>query len=1389
MILLLAAALAADGVDVVLDRARRDPLSSERHLELALALAERPERRDEAVAALLSLLDDPTVGDSATEALSQMVLTRDFRNAWATVYAALAERGPDPITAAIRHARAELGDPSALSLRRLEDLHRQHPDHREARRALALARLESGDPAGALELLAGADDAGASVAAALLAEERWVEARERTRDGIADACIETGVPATCAETLAGMGFPGLAIAELHEALYGADAHRLSSPARKDALWILAGLYTARDQPEQAAEALKEAHRLAPDDAPLRRALVLTLIESGDADEALQLADRSDQALVSKAYAVQMVSGLSLDDVAEARRITEEALELDDEHRYVRQAAAKVALEQDRPEDALAWLEPVRTERPADRWTLGLVNRAELELGRYERALGHTRDALRVTDDPGDWPLLASDLARLLVVDAEADKADGRAAEALEGYLLARTLDPVSVGILLGYGGTLWELGEQGAAFAVFSAAIDAAPGNRDALLSLARILASQGKDEEARQLVARSGFSGLDIEELKRELDVSAGLRQAKAVFEQGDGGAAAALYRELLDAHPDHPQLLHALGNVLSSLGRLEEAAEVWERTRLVDPDNPWAVLGEVNARVALGDPVGARFTLDQMPPTDDPTVLRELAAVKRRVVMAEADLMAREGRTEAAFQRYRRLFELDPEDPWVLIGLGGLYGQHWQHGVAQAFFEEALSFDPASIVAREGRVRSLAARRDWTTAEEAARELQYRAPSDEHRDMAESIALRRIVAEADDARIAGEPDRALRLLEPVTRQMPDNPVLLAAVAGALLDLGEFQRAWDVASAALDIAAAEDAALGALLGAGFHLERLTEVEERFEVALEAGAGSWVEESLVMVRLARALQEAVRYHEAGRRADAEQVMLEAEASMAVSTVDQHVLVGGAWLTLGDHKRARQSFEMALAQDPDDPGALRGMAASIEAGGRPDRAEEMLADAWARTGDPVIGADLARLQMRRGRYQRAQQTLVRLEGASRTSEVVVIELTPPEPLPVLELSSGRRPYDDGPPIVAPVAVPPPDLDELRQEIVYQPWTGEVTPVWVRRAGTAGATQLQAFVVPVAGEVYVADMARIDLEVAPLWVSNGVDNVVGMSRSLGVATPAYNALRGQARLGLAPIVGEPSTYLTWYGEVTGALGDGLELSLDFGRAPATDSVMSWVGVQSGNDWIGQVRDSWFSGRISHAGDGGGRQGLLGRAGWATGLQLDPVIWQQVLGWWHGPVAEGEAASLRLGAEGHMLFHDRVAADFVPGHGGFFSPEQFYELRGWAEVRYSRDPDQWGVCAEGGVGPQWLAGPDTNTLDAGTWVGWHAGAVARYELSERWGLDARYLHQGSFGAWARDIALVRLRYGHPDSAITAPGPTQGSPTHGPPLRSPGHCAAWLP
>ena len=85
------------------------------------------------------------------------------------------------------------------------------------------------------------------------------------------------------------------------------------------------------------------------------------------------------------------------------------------------------------------------------------------------------------------------------------------------------------------------------------------------------------------------------------------------------------------------------------------------------------------------------------------------------------EADLLARDGKSVAAFEKYRRLMDIDP-GPETLGGLARLYMRHWQYDVAHAFFEEALDLDPEMADLQSGLVVVLMARERLQEAQERA-------------------------------------------------------------------------------------------------------------------------------------------------------------------------------------------------------------------------------------------------------------------------------------------------------------------------------------------------------------------------------------------------------------------------------------------------------------------------------------------------------------------------------------------------------------------------------------------------------------------------------------------------------------------------------------------
>ena len=148
------------------------------------------------------------------------------------------------------------------------------------------------------------------------------------------------------------------------------------------------------------------------------------------------------------------------------------------------------------------------------------------------------------------------------------------------------------------------------------------------------------------------------------------------------------------------------------------------------------------------------------------------------------------------------------------------------------------------------------------------------------------------------------------------------------------------------------------------------------------------------------------------------------------------------------------ERALESFELAHELEHEDPGAVLGLSGTWWVLGRFELAESVLAEHWQLHQNLVLGAELARVQVNRGHRLEAQQTLSALMEAHANGADRPVPL-PPEPLPILPLTSGRQP-ESRPNELAPAPLGPPRFPEVDmggvRAYVYNPTGSRHT--WAR-----------------------------------------------------------------------------------------------------------------------------------------------------------------------------------------------------------------------------------------------------------------------------------------------------------------------------------------------
>jgi len=330
---------------------------------------------------------------------------------------------------------------------------------------------------------------------------------------------------------------------------------------------------------------------------------------------------------------------------------------------------------------------------------GLVEEA---LERFEQALQ------RAPDDPEVVEAVGRALLGL-----------GRLEEAEASFLDALEMDPGWVAPRMGLSMVAMRRDEPFKIVHHLERAIEADPEQPDAYVELGRYYGLMGEP-----LLARATFERwLARHPDDADMLINAGL----TLFDAGDYGPALEFFERAVDAAEDAEQRLGALtfrANALDMLGRYEEAVAAYEG--VIAEDARWweahANLGICHARSGRPEEAEAAFRRGLEACPGSPEIRDELAAhllayggdprealalaeeavalgsdeIRHLYTLGEARLA--NGDEEGAMDAYRRVLELDPENPEAHLELGILHDRRGERQRAEKHFLESLKADPTN-------------------------------------------------------------------------------------------------------------------------------------------------------------------------------------------------------------------------------------------------------------------------------------------------------------------------------------------------------------------------------------------------------------------------------------------------------------------------------------------------------------------------------------------------------------------------------------------------------------------------------------------------------------------------------------------------------------------
>ena len=347
------------------------------------------------------------------------------------------------------------------------------------------------------------------------------------------------------------------------------------PDSIESLMMLVNIYTSQGKSREAAEVYKKLYEFSSGNAQIMFRLAATLFEAGEYREAAEMleelmkitrADRISQVMLGRCY-------FGMNRYSDAIRIFKEVLSRVYDDVEARFFLAESYVKRGRYEDAVKIYEDMLRDRETqDKHALFRDRLAGVWLGleNYPKAI-ELYEKIAEADPQSRYKLLEA-----YRVAEQYDKG-----LALGKEFLAKNPEDVLVGII--YARTLTDSGKKKDGAEFLSRLLQSNPDNIQIYLNLSEIYRQDKRYSDAEKvfLSAEERFKNPeDAEQLKF---------QRAAIYEQQQSyDRAEKLFREILDASPDHASALNYLGYMFADQGvRLDEAIRYIREALEIEPEN----------------------------------------------------------------------------------------------------------------------------------------------------------------------------------------------------------------------------------------------------------------------------------------------------------------------------------------------------------------------------------------------------------------------------------------------------------------------------------------------------------------------------------------------------------------------------------------------------------------------------------------------------------------------------------------------------------------------------------------------------------------------------------------------------------------------------------